>query len=223
MSQALEMSFQTHKLADDVSRFHLYTSQMEQSPDGSRFWRDMLVRKVVDTCPDCIPWQQSGTTRRLDITRTRLMPSLLRSKASLPKSPRMRLCMAPAVLRQLLSRLADLKSASVMRRKDELSLPSHRRPSGTSKPPHSPASGRSGRRWRRSMAAVQSVVGTQGGSLTALKTARQIGRGCGTDSRPSRPWIQKDKTRTSGFSLAASEGASVYGDMGLYALRQSQT
>jgi hypothetical protein len=54
MSQALEMSFRAHKLADDVARFQLYTSHMEQSPDGSRFSRDMLVRKVVDACPDLL-------------------------------------------------------------------------------------------------------------------------------------------------------------------------
>jgi hypothetical protein len=72
MSQALEMSFRAHKLADDVSRFHLYTSHMEQSPDGSRFWRDLLVRKVVDalTCPDMLTMATARYNKRLDHTHS---------------------------------------------------------------------------------------------------------------------------------------------------------
>jgi hypothetical protein len=66
MNQALEMSFRAHKLADDVARFHLYTSHMEQSPDGSRFWRDMLVRKVVDACPDLLTKASARYNKRLD-------------------------------------------------------------------------------------------------------------------------------------------------------------
>jgi hypothetical protein len=70
MSQALAMSFRTHKLADDVSRFQLYTSHMEQSPDGSRFWRDMLMRKVVDACPDLLTIATARYNRRLEHTHS---------------------------------------------------------------------------------------------------------------------------------------------------------
>jgi hypothetical protein len=66
MSQALEMAFRAHKLADDVARFHLYTTHMEQSPDGSRFWRDMLVSKVVDACPDLLTMASARYNKRLD-------------------------------------------------------------------------------------------------------------------------------------------------------------
>jgi hypothetical protein len=108
------------------------------------------------------------------ITRARLMPSLPKSKASLQKSSPMRLCTTPAVLRQLLSRLAHMTSARLLRRKGVLSLPSHL-PTTRSKPTR-PLTNEERDENKlvqtgvQSTAAASSVGGILMGSLTATET-----------------------------------------------------